>query len=262
MKKKKRSGKKIIIIIMIIIACVVGLGVGVYFVGKKVLNDMCPAGYELKSGWKCHMLIKEKAKKKVYCKEGYALNDKDVCVKTEYIDPKIEYYCDNTETTSGDVWLTASTLSGSVCSFTSNHYAVEKKECPNGFYPYNDDKCTGYMILNAPYSEFRGYYCVDLGNGVIQDGTKCKHIIYPNYNVYKVCIDGFVLNGDICTKYETYNARYNISCPDGYKYENNTCVKTTAIESEFDLICEEGYTLRGTYCETHIYADANKPWRK
>lgn len=261
MEEKRKLTKKKIIILIIIIILVLGLGVGGFLFVRHTLNNMCPSGYEIETGWKCHKLIKAKPEVKYSCEEGYTLTKK-TCTKTETVSPTIEYYCDDTEGSRDNVWSSASTLSGSICTFTINHYAVERKECPYGFWALNDSQCEGYMILDASYREtMGGYYCVDItGNGVIQDGSKCKHILYSSYNVYKVCLSDFALNGDICTKYESYDARYNIYCPSGYNLNGNTCTKTSAVEANIDYICEEEYKLSNGNCEKDLYVDANKPW--
>lgn len=234
--------------------------IGVVLVASGLLilllsKNKCPNGYTLlydrctKTEIVAPLVTK-------YCLDGYQLLN-DTCTKTEYTAPKIDYLCDNTYRNDGEIVMSKSTLSGSKCSYKVTHAPVKKRKCLQGAEPYSDTKCRLTIITPAAsrvdiLTGKKMYYC---GNGEL-NGTNCYIYGYSDYVYESVCVDGFKLIGDKCTKTNTYDANWKATCPSGYEYvDKNTCTRIVTSEVQYNYECPIDYNLVNKFCEKEIYYD-------
>ena len=146
MKSKKIQ---ILIIIIIIVATII---LGVYVANKFKDNKLyCEDGYTLINE-QCSKTILVSPITNTYCPDGFELNNNS-CIKTETQSPIINFFCVDTtyREADGSVIASASTLSGSTCSYKSSHIPIQKKTCPLNLYPANDTTCKGYIDVDAYY---------------------------------------------------------------------------------------------------------------
>ena len=246
MKRNTIVGVLILIIIMINI---------ILFIFKIVVDNRepiayCSSGYELRN----NICIKEvviDAIEKEFCDEGYTLEN-DICTKVDIKSPIKNYYCldtkELTEQYGSEITASDSKLVGTNCLFTFYHKPIEKKECPEPFFPVNDDYCLFTMEIDASYNQTMNIYLCPSSASL--QGTKCVHYFKKPYEIKQYCGESFTLKNGMCESQETYTADYKTTCPTGYNYNNdNTCTKKINKDVLYEYKCPEGYDLENKKCK-------------